>query len=135
MSKHDNKFKFEDDDDDDEFFEYLALLLLVALPIVVIYGLCVYCYKQRKLAAQREAELRNEILASRMQTRGSDRSLTIYTVPIIKPPDYNQPNQQNLTNCPNCSCQLNMNQIDSTLPSYDQIQDRRSSHGILSKPT
>jgi hypothetical protein len=58
MSKHD---RYEhDDDDDDEILEYLGLLLLVVLPIVVIYGLCVYCYKQKKLSIQREMAITSE---------------------------------------------------------------------------
>lgn len=54
MSRRHSEHRFEDDDDeDDEFWEFLALILLVLIPIVLIYGLCVFCYKQRKLALKK----------------------------------------------------------------------------------
>lgn len=51
----------EFDDDDDEFFEVIAFLFLVLIPIVLIYGLCFLCYKQKRLA-MKQAECRGKII-------------------------------------------------------------------------
>jgi hypothetical protein len=46
------KFKREEEDDD-ELLEFISLLLLVIIPIVLIYGLCVYCFKQKQIALRK----------------------------------------------------------------------------------
>lgn len=48
-----DRFRREEDDDD-EILEFISLLLLVIIPIVLIYGLCVYCFKQRELEFRRK---------------------------------------------------------------------------------
>lgn len=48
-----DKFKREEEDDDDELLEFISLLLLVIIPIVLIYGLCVYCFKQRQIGLRK----------------------------------------------------------------------------------
>lgn len=56
------RFKHKDDDDEDELMEFVSLLLLVVIPMVLIFGLCVYCYKQKRIALRkRKAQKGNSI--------------------------------------------------------------------------
>jgi hypothetical protein len=44
-----NPHRFRDEDEEEEFWEMVSLALLLVIPIIIIFGLCVYCFKQRNM--------------------------------------------------------------------------------------
>ncbi|CAG9807814.1 unnamed protein product [Chironomus riparius] len=136
-----DKFRREEEDDD-ELLEFISLLLLVIIPIVLIYGLCVYCFKQKQIGLRKRKIRKNEV-CTRMATHqpSTNDLLRVYTVPLEPDSSNNShviENNVNHRSCPTCSCRQNESSSinndpslpeseehhespDPTLPSYSQV--------------
>ncbi|XP_070494093.1 uncharacterized protein [Chironomus tepperi] len=138
-----DKFKREEDDDD-ELLEFISLLLLVIIPIVLIYGLCVYCFKQKQIGLRKRKARKNEV-CTRMAIHqpSTNDLLRIYTVPTEPVPQSNPHvivNNTNSQRCASCTCRQNESSTinndtssevpepvenqessDPTLPTYSQV--------------